>query len=511
MVCGTRPPMPRVLLTPTPTMRLSFSRRTRSSSVSAASGAGFSASQILLLLDRSSTTAGAVLVSARGAARVGLGGSSSSVVELPGSTIVPGSTLGPGSTVVLGATAVGAGVLSKIALRSFLIFRKCPIDLTPSSARAALMSALAARRAPVISLSRTAVSYCAKCSGNARCSHATTSSTVDVLESTAGAAAPAVLSRTSTVEEVVAWLQRALPEHFAQYDTAVRDNEITGARLAASADIKAARALLGVKSIGHFLKIKKDLKAILDSTPAPTAVAPSTTVEPGPSVDPGTIVDPGSSTTDEEDPPRPTRAAPRAETSTAPAVVEDRSNKSKIWLALNPAPLAAETEEERMRRENDKRIVGVGVNSTRGIGGLVPQTMEDLDVDGLLGPRNQTESDDLNLTSSDEDDEEDDDFDPNRLELDDLGLGQLEQRRRERDEAEKVRQAELRAKHLVRQQQINASREELQLKINRQKEEDQRKRDAEIDQVVESAHKRLSQLRFSFSFSKEKKGAESET
>eukprot|EP00041_Stephanoeca_diplocostata_P028235 m.793153 g.793153 ORF g.793153 m.793153 type:complete len:207 (-) comp23334_c0_seq2:2035-2655(-) len=177
------------------------------------------------------------------------------------------------------------------------------------------MSALAARRAPVISLSRTAVSYCAKCSGNARCSHATTSSTVDVLESTAGAAAPAVLSRTSTVEEVVAWLQRALPEHFAQYDTAVRDNEITGARLAASADIKAARALLGVKSIGHFLKIKKDLKAILDSTPAPTAVAPSTTVEPGPSVDPG------SSTTDEEDPPRPTRAAPRAETSTTPAVV----------------------------------------------------------------------------------------------------------------------------------------------------------------------------------------------
>lgn len=168
--------------------------------------------------------------------------------------------------------------------------------------------------------------------------------------------------------------------------------------------------------------------------------------------------------------------------------------------------------------------------------------MEDLDVDGLLGPREQENADDLHLTSSDEEDEEDDDdFDPNRLELDDLGLGQLEQRcelvsdtcscddsacvgqtlymvrgfasgklkfavsqcymytfskvpppyppkgllsisctylqrlcngvirdcrRREREEAEKVRQAELRAKHLARQQLLDASREELQLKVS---------------------------------------------
>lgn len=123
------------------------------------------------------------------------------------------------------------------------------------------------------------------------------------------AAPMAVLTRAAGVDDVVAWLRQVLPENFTQYDAVVRDNSITGVRLAACGDVKTARALLGVKSIGHFLKIKKDLKEILDSSPVASTLLPSTTSEPG------------SSATEQEDPPRPTRVAPRAEDRAAPVVV----------------------------------------------------------------------------------------------------------------------------------------------------------------------------------------------
>jgi len=198
-----------------------------------------------------------------------------------------------------------------------------------------------------------------------------------------------------------------------------------------------------------------------------------------------------------------------------PAAAEWGAGKSKIWLALNPQPIAHQTAADRRERETK---VDVGVIGAKNYTHMqqVMATPEDGPVAspvkaggaGVDMPPADDEHDSDDLAEEVEDsDEEESEAEVDEAELDELD-GEFEQmlnkNRAQRDEEEKARKAALAAEWKAEQDKIKEERDkELAIIAARKKlddEEKQRKRDEVVKESQARMEKELDFSEFNFNF-----------
>lgn len=156
---------------------------------------------------------------------------------------------------------------------------------------------------------------------------------------------------------------------------------------------------------------------------------------------------------------------------------EPTAGKSKIWLALNPQPLARQTAAERRAQEEEA---------------------EEDNADG----KSDAESDmGFGSDESGFSDSSDDDFDDNDLEIDPAVAARLEANRKKREEDESQRASELKLQHMQESEATAVAMAEEMKVIEARQQIERRESQKEQNAIVAEAQKRMTEeLKFDFNF-----------
>lgn len=146
-----------------------------------------------------------------------------------------------------------------------------------------------------------------------------------------------------------------------------------------------------------------------------------------------------------------------------------------------------------VRPKNEQVVEGTLVTPESPVGGVSPPTPT---------PSPRTATDDALYDSDSEDD-----IDPEALpELDQLGVAfDVSERRRQHEEAERIRQIELRDAHTAKVKAEQEALADFHAKVELEKEAERAALEAEKEAALVASEQRASELRFSFSFSDERR------